>query len=212
MTSGGHRVLLAWESSMFGRKATPVAPRSPARSIRVLCPASERPAKKTAPDELPAEDWSGDGATILVVDDEESVRMLTTAMLEMLDCRVLTAADGREAVEVFRQHDDEIDLVLLDQKMPIMSGDQAFREIRRIRSDARVIICSGLDEYELAKRFVGEDPDEFLRKPYELANLREKLRDVLAMEKNRARGRRPCVARDRGEEKDSNPRSDAQAA
>ncbi len=150
-------------------------------SVRVLFPASEWLAEDVVPGELPPDDWSAKGATILAVDDEENVRMLTAAMLEMLDCRVLMAADGHEGVEVFRQHAEAIDLVLLDQKMPSMCGDEAFREIRRIRSDTRVVICSGLDEYELARRFAGNEPDGFLRKPYELKKLREKLHEVLPM-------------------------------
>ena len=103
-------------------------------------------------------------------------------MLERLGFSVLTALDGREAVEVFREHSGEIVCVLLDLTMPHLDGEQAFREIRRIRADTRVVLCSGYNMVDATQRFVGKGLAGFLQKPYSLAALREKLEEILGDE------------------------------
>ena len=75
--------------------------------------------------------WKGAG-TILLVDDEESVRIMGTRMLERVGFEVLAASDGREALEIYRARPDDIALVLLDLTMPDLDGEETFRELRRI--------------------------------------------------------------------------------
>ena len=70
----------------------------------------------------------------LAVDDEEIIRDIGKEMLESLGYSVLTAVDGQEAMDFFREQGDKIDLVLLDMTMPRMDGIEAFRELRRARS------------------------------------------------------------------------------
>ncbi|MEE8526354.1 MAG: response regulator, partial [Thermoanaerobaculia bacterium] len=103
---------------------------------------------------------------VLVVDDEEMVRKVAAATLEAVGYSVLTASDGRDAVDLFRRRGDEIDAVLLDMTMPRMGGEEACREIRRLRADAKIIVASGFSEQEAAQRFAGEDVDGFLQKPF----------------------------------------------
>jgi DNA-binding response OmpR family regulator len=100
-------------------------------------------------------------------------------MLEHDGFRVLTAVDGRDGVEVFRRHRDEIALVLLDMTMPQMDGEEAFHEIRRIRADARVILSSGYSEQDATSRFADQDLAGFIQKPYRRANLLAKIRGIL---------------------------------
>jgi YesN/AraC family two-component response regulator len=92
---------------------------------------------------------------------------------------VVTAKDGREAVEQFREHAGEIAAVLLDVTMPKLGGEEAFLEIRKIQRDARVILSSGYSEEDFAKHFAGEEVNGFLHKPYQPEELIEKLRQVL---------------------------------
>ncbi len=105
-------------------------------------------------------------ATILIVDDEADVREVVEAILTSRGARVLTASDGNEGVMRFRQHADEIDIVLLDLTMPGMGGDEVFRAITEIRPDVRVIICSGYSEKETLSRFREGGLTGFVNKPY----------------------------------------------
>jgi CheY-like chemotaxis protein len=146
-------------------------------TFRVLFPASAMGAvrKDHEPDQS---EWKGSG-TILVVDDEETLRTLGRKMVERSGFTALTACDGREAVEVFRQNADQVICVLLDLTMPHMDGVEAFHELRKIRSDIRVILSSGYDEQEVARRFAGEGMAGFIEKPYTRAALITVLRRVL---------------------------------
>jgi two-component system, cell cycle sensor histidine kinase and response regulator CckA len=119
------------------------------------------------------------GGTVLLVDDDESVLNVASMMLERLGFTVLTASDGQKGLEVFRERATEIDCVLLDLSMPRLSGDEVFREMRRIRSDVRVILSSGYNEHEVTQRFVGQGLAGFVQKPYTLEKLREILRNIL---------------------------------
>jgi PAS domain S-box-containing protein len=95
--------------------------------------------------------WRGSG-TILVVDDEEAVREILEEVIPRFGMSVVTARDGREAVERFRERAPEIAAVLLDVTMPELGGVEAFLEIRRIRSEARVILSSGYSEQDVTGR------------------------------------------------------------
>jgi CheY-like chemotaxis protein len=122
--------------------------------------------------------WQTTGLA-LVVDDDESVRTITRRALQGMGLTVLTAEDGAEGVDVFRQHQDEIRLVILDLTMPHMSGEDAFREMRRIRGDSTIVIMSGYNEDETSQRFAGKGVSAFVQKPYEIRGLRERLRGLL---------------------------------
>ncbi len=122
--------------------------------------------------------WHSSGL-ILVVDDDETVRAVTITAVQRMGFTVLAAENGLQAVEVFRQHQNDIRLVIMDLTMPAMSGEDAFREIRGIRADAPVIMMSGYNEMETSERFLGKGVDGMLQKPYEVTRLRQLVRDVL---------------------------------
>ena len=123
-------------------------------------------------------DWRGKG-TILLVDDEESLIALGARMLEHLGFTVLTAADGLQAVDLYRERGKEIDLVLMDLTMPHMDGAEAFSELRRLNPDVRVVLASGYSHEDVASRFAGKGIDGVLQKPYTLAKLRETLAGLM---------------------------------
>jgi len=146
-------------------------------TFKVLLPASAKAAAVAASEEPPEAGWLGTG-TILLADDEETVRRVGVDMLESLGFRVLAAADGQEAVEIFRERNEEIAGVILDLTMPRMDGEEAFREIRRIRPAVRVILTSGYNEQQTIRRFVGEGLAGFIQKPFKLIDLSTMLRQV----------------------------------
>lgn len=145
-------------------------------TFRVLFPISETDVLNT---QLPAQAaWQSSGL-ILVVDDDETVRTVTTSAVQRMGFTVLAAQNGVEAVEAFRQHRNDIRVVIMDLTMPSMSGEEAFRQIRAIRPDADVIIMSGYNEAETSERFAGRGVAAFLQKPYEVPRLREIVREIV---------------------------------
>ncbi len=148
-------------------------------SVKVLLPEAEGRAPEGRPEPgASREGWRGQGL-ILVVDDDAPVRQVAAMMLEDAGFRVLQAADGREGVELLRSYADEIAAVLLDLTMPRMSGEEAFREMRRIRPDVPVILSSGYNEQDATNRFSGKGIAGFIQKPYRSAALLAELRKVL---------------------------------
>ncbi len=123
--------------------------------------------------------WTGTG-TVLLVDDEEPVRIVAGRMLERCGFGVLHARDGLEALELFRTHAAEVVCVLLDMAMPRMDGEETFRELRRIQPDVRVVLASGYSDEEIAQRFQNSGLAGLIEKPYHLEALGAKLREVLA--------------------------------
>jgi two-component system, cell cycle sensor histidine kinase and response regulator CckA len=151
-------------------------------TFKVLFPVSPGTRTETAPEPVPPGktlEPRFEAGTVLVIDDELSVRETARAMLERNGFSVRTAGDGREGVEIFREHADEIRVVLLDMTMPYMNGEEVFRELRRIRPRARVILSSGYNEQDATNRFAGKGLAGFIRKPYGLSDLISAVRRVL---------------------------------
>jgi len=144
-------------------------------TFKILLPASGRPAGLFNDDSL-AERLQGNG-TVLLVDDEETIRGIGAEMLNELGFSTVTAADGREAVEVFKSRSD-IAFVILDLTMPHMDGEQCFRELRQIDPDVKVIMSSGYNEQEVTEKFIGKGLAGFIQKPYRLSTLQEVIRTV----------------------------------
>ncbi len=147
-------------------------------TVKVLVPAAEEPGPVQVVRPRAADDWRGSGL-LLVVDDEEMIRDTARMILEAVGFEVALAADGREAVEIFRARSEEIRAVLLDMTMPHMGGEETFTELRRIRGDVRVILSSGYNEQEATNRFAGKGLAGFIQKPYPPQNLVELLRGIL---------------------------------
>jgi PAS domain S-box-containing protein len=113
--------------------------------------------------------------TVFVVDDEDLIRELCVEWLELLGYETLTAADGAEAVHVFREKMNEIDMVLLDFVMPSMNGAEVFDELIRIRPDVKVILGSGYTEEIVLQSFSKQRPSVIFQKPYNMEILKREL-------------------------------------
>jgi len=147
-------------------------------AFTLLFPTCDEPAAARPPAAEARGQWRGHG-TILLVDDEESVRKVGRQVLERMGFRVRVAADGRSAIEELRAHGEEVRCVILDLSMPTMDGAEAFREMRRVRPEVKVMLSSGYDEQHVVQEFDGKGLAGFIQKPYQVATLEAKLREIL---------------------------------
>ncbi len=121
----------------------------------------------------------GGTETILLAEDDESVRMLVERTLTELGYTILVTRNGEEAVEVFRKNRDRIDLAILDVVMPGKSGKAASEEMHRARADLKVIFMSGYTANAVHESFVLIAGIPFLPKPFGPGALARKVREVL---------------------------------
>ena len=117
--------------------------------------------------------------TMLVVDDDETVRTVTRRILERAGFDVLLAADGIAALDIYRANPGIV-LVLLDMTMPRMDGEECFRELRHLDPLVRVVLTSGYNEQDATTRFVGKGLAGFIQKPYRPADLIERINALLS--------------------------------
>jgi two-component system cell cycle sensor histidine kinase/response regulator CckA len=117
--------------------------------------------------------------TVLLVDDEQSILKLIGKVLQYLGYRVLTAENGQEAVQIFRDHSDKIDLVILDMHMPFQSGYATFAELRALNPKIPVILSSGYDERAKLEQTIKQGRATFIQKPYDIAYLSREIRRIL---------------------------------
>lgn len=120
-------------------------------------------------------DWRGQG-TILVVDDEPAVRQVACRALEALGFTVAAAQDGREAVALFAANPTGFTAVLMDLTMPHLNGLEAFAQMRQIQPEVRVVLMSGYDAQASTSSAAARGLAGFLSEPFELAELRERMR------------------------------------
>ena len=117
--------------------------------------------------------------TLLLVDDEEALRMVGTALLSALGFSVITAGNGREALEIYREQGSGIDLILMDLTMPEMGGLEAYHKVRTLDSVVPVVLCSGYSDEEIEKEISNDSRAGFLEKPYRPQQLVDLLLNIL---------------------------------
>ncbi|MBA2663779.1 MAG: response regulator [Bradymonadaceae bacterium] len=118
----------------------------------------------------------GRGELVLLVDDDESIRLVTTQILEVYNYRVVSAVHGADALEVFARRGAEIAVVLTDMMMPVMDGPAAIRALKALRPELAIIATSGLSTAEHA---FAAGADEFLPKPFNPPTLLAMLHRIL---------------------------------
>jgi CheY-like chemotaxis protein len=147
--------------------------------FRVLLPVMEDKAFAAGGDSgAPAARRAGSG-TILVVDDEELVRQTARQALERSGYEALVAENGEAAIELFAARVAGVRLVLLDMTMPVMSGEETFARLREIRPDVPILVSSGFNEREAARRFGEHVLAGFLQKPYTAGTLIDRIQRAL---------------------------------
>ncbi len=146
-------------------------------TFTLLLPAIDEPAVKRTPVAASTE-WRGSGA-ILVIDDEPTVRRVTRRVLERLGFEVLEAADGLIGLEIFRKERGRIRLTLLDLTMPILDGEETYRQLRLHDPEIRVVLMSGYNAQSVATQFVGQGLAGFIQKPFRADEIAARVRAVL---------------------------------
>jgi len=124
---------------------------------------------------------------ILVVDDEEVVRRVASDMLSDLGYRVTVAPDGEEALQIYRERGDDVDLVIVDMVMPKMDGGACFRALREIDPDVRAVLSTGYGRDERTQSILDEGMLGSVPKPYLLRELSEAVADALGRRSPRVR-------------------------
>jgi PAS domain S-box-containing protein len=121
----------------------------------------------------------GHGELILVVDDEDSIRQITKATLETFGYRVVTAADGTEALGLYAQHREEVAGVITDMMMPFMDGPATIRALQKMNPQVKIIAASGLSGQDKAAEANSAGVQQFLPKPYTAEKLLKALAHLL---------------------------------
>jgi PAS domain S-box-containing protein len=147
-------------------------------TFRVLLPAipaDNRPGVRPARAATPT--WNSAGLA-LVIDDEPSVRAVTKRMLEACGLSVRTARDGDEGLTLYREHQRDVSLVLLDLTMPGINGEEVFTEIRKLDAAVPIVLMTGFTEHDASTRFRGRNLAGLLQKPFRIEALRDLLQQV----------------------------------
>ncbi len=127
--------------------------------------------------------YSGKG-TVLLVDDEENLRISGREMLEFFGYTVLTAADGEEALSIYEREWSTVDVILLDLIMPGMGGRKCLEKLLAVRPEAKIIVASGFSANDSIQDILIAGAFDFLAKPYSVDMLLEKIEKALAERPN----------------------------
>ena len=129
-------------------------------------------------EDKPGPDLTGAG-TILLVEDEDAVRVFSCRALRNKGYNVLEARSGEEAVEVLNKEGDKVDLIVSDVVMPQMDGPTLYKHVRLKWPTIKVIFVSGYTEDRLREQFTSGETIYFLPKPFTLKQLAGKVKDVM---------------------------------
>jgi two-component system, cell cycle sensor histidine kinase and response regulator CckA len=147
-------------------------------TIRVLVPSVEEGVGVRVAGAKVGEDWHGEG-TLLLVDDEDTVREAARRMLEKAGYTVLAANSGESALEIFADFGAEISAVILNPGTPGMGGVELLRGLRRLRPEVKIIAWSGLESEDVRLRWAEEGASAFIEKPSHSRELAQALRRAL---------------------------------
>ena len=115
---------------------------------------------------------------VLVIDDEAALREVVEEILELSDIHCLLAANGSEGVQLFAENQAAIDAILLDMQMPVMSGGETLRELRKLSPTVQIVLMSGYPESSTMEKFRGDSHLSYLEKPFTLEKLTLKMEEL----------------------------------
>ena len=145
-------------------------------NFSIYLPASERKVEKAV---KTAEQFIKGTGTVFLVDDEEVILEVGKHLLEAIGYRVLTARDGKEAIEIYTNNRDKIDLVILDMVMPRMGGGEAYDKMKEISPNIKVLLSSGYSIDGEATEILERGCDAFIQKPFKMKDLSQAIRKIL---------------------------------
>ena len=115
--------------------------------------------------------------TVLFVDDEKMILEVGSLMLQRLGYNVLTTSNGQEAIEIFKNN--KVAFVILDMRMPGMNGDEVCQQLKKIKPKVKILLASGYVGFYSEDYLISIGFDDFIKKPYDLRQLSEKIEDLL---------------------------------
>lgn len=145
-------------------------------SFIIFLPASE---KKLEDEQVKEIQVHKGKETILNIDDEEMIVDVASQMLKNLGYKILTASDGRQGLTIFKQNQNIINLVILDMIMPSFSGKETFEALQHLDSSVKVLLSSGYSLDSQAKDIMACGCKGFIQKPFTIAELSRKIREIL---------------------------------
>jgi CheY-like chemotaxis protein len=148
-------------------------------TFNIYLPASEKEVTKAKTS--PGEVLKGKG-TILLVDDEEMILDVGKKMLEEMGYIALIARSGEEAVEIYKEKENQIEMVILDMIMPETGGGETYDRLKEINPKIKVLLSSGYSIDGQATDIVKRGCDGFIQKPFNIRDLSHKLRAILEKE------------------------------
>ncbi len=119
---------------------------------------------------------------ILIVEDDDAMRELLRTLLHSEGHEVISAQDGIEAVQQYKTHGEKIQLVITDIEMPNLKGIEAYRQIKTMDPEAKVIFVSGALNTRLQEQLQSEGVQGFFQKPFVPADILAKVREMLSGE------------------------------
>lgn len=146
-------------------------------TFTVLLPVSQEAVQAVQQPNFSLPAWRGKGR-ILLAEDEASVRNSISILLKTLGFEVIVTCNGKEAVDVFAEQSDSIDIALMDLTMPVMDGSQACHRLREIRCDLPIILMSGYNEEYSRDQSADGVPHAFLHKPFRIDELKQILQKL----------------------------------
>lgn len=142
------------------------------------------PLKETADNiDIPAEEDKLvlGNESVLLVDDEERILTVGREICKALGYSVITAASGKEAINIYKKEKDKINLVILDMIMPEMNGLETFLKLKKINDDVKVLLSTGYSIDEKAQEMLRHGCKGYILKPYSVIDFSHKLREVLEL-------------------------------
>lgn len=118
---------------------------------------------------------------VLIIDDNEAIRHAIREILALDNIETTLAKNGAEGIALFQAAQGSFDLILLDLTMPVLSGEETFIQLTKIRPDIPIVLMSGYSEEEASRRFTGVGLTSFLKKPFRLEQLLEKINQAVLL-------------------------------
>ncbi|MBN2723536.1 MAG: response regulator [Deltaproteobacteria bacterium] len=146
-------------------------------SFKIFFPPCNTEIETFSPDKEP-DAFYGEG-TVLIIDDEEWVRIVAGNVLQKFGYKIVTAKNGLEGLKLYAPDIKNIKLVILDMMMPVMDGKDTFRELKRLEPDIKVLLTSGYAENKALSRFQGKGLSGFIQKPFSPIDLMKKVTEIL---------------------------------
>ncbi|MBD3166994.1 response regulator [bacterium] len=119
------------------------------------------------------------GSKILLVDDEEDVRIIASQMLKAMGYSVQTASDGFEGLEQFKVDPTSFSVILLDYSMPGMDGIETMKELRKLRDDVPILFSTGFSDDQTMQEMEAMHVDGVVQKPFMISELIDAIKKVL---------------------------------